>query len=232
MLKEKEIIIIKRLLYDSLNQETMENKIKLNVLGFSFNQAQTGTYGLVLSEENGLRRLMVLVGGPEAQSIAFKLQHIAPPRPLTHDLLKAIAETCDIKLKYIFINKYIDGAFHSDVVIEHPITHDDITIDARTSDAINMALRFNSPIYTTEEIMRTMGIVIDETVIEEEQEEDKELESEDSTSDKNINLELLNEDELKEMLKSAIQDEDYELASILRDEITRLNNEPNLDNIF
>ena len=195
----------------------MSNKVKLTVLGFSFNQTQSGTYGLVLSEEQGMRRLMIVVGAPEAQSIAFELQNISPPRPLTHDLFKPIFESFSIALKEVFIHHFIDGVFHSKLTLgqgEHVVE-----IDSRTSDAIAIAIRTNSPIYTTEEIMRELGVVIDNKDMETKEHQDEEV------KDRPYDFSLQSTEELQTQLHDALQREDYELASIIRDEIAKKKND-------
>lgn len=192
----------------------MNNKVKLVVLGFSFNQTQSATYGLVLSEEVGLRRLMVVVGAPEAQSIAFRLQNVIPPRPLTHDLFKPMLDSFFIDLEEVVIHKFEDGVFHSKLVLsqgEHVIE-----IDSRTSDAVAIALRNNAPIYTTEKIMKELSVVIDDSVLKDE---NREYSDDGEVGGRDFSL--LNTLQLKDMLKDAVKDEDYELASILRDEIGR-----------
>lgn len=190
----------------------MDGKVKLSVLGFSFNQTRTGTYGMVLAEESGVRRLMVIVGTPEAQSIAFKLQNSAPPRPLTHDLIQTILNEFKIVLTEIFIYKYVDGVYYSKLRLKQ--NDFVVEIESRTSDAVAIALRTKSPIYTTEGIMQAHGIVFEESTSDIDQ-------NGDDTLDLSLDYSLLNEDELKTMLEDAIQGEDYELASILRDELER-----------
>lgn len=195
----------------------MNRKVKLSVLGFSFNQTQSGTYGLVLAEDNGLRRLMIIVGAPEAQSIAFKLHDSAPPRPLTHDLVQSLLHNFDILLEEVVIYKYEDGVFYSRLKLNGPDNKLSY-IDSRTSDAIAIALRTQSPIYTTEDIMQELAVVVSD---KEDEIDDVEIGSVDEQPADNYSL--FNRDELEEMLDDAIKGEDYELASILRDEIVKKN---------
>lgn len=190
----------------------MEDKVKLSVLGFSFNQTRTGTYGLVLAEEDGVRRLMVVVGTPEAQSIAFRLQGAEPPRPLTHDLMQALLNTFDIRLLEIDIYKYEDGVFFSKLLLKQKDRL--VEIESRTSDAVAIALRTKSPIYTSEAIMKELGIILDDKSTDEINNDDLEFD---------MDYSLLELDELESMLKDAIDGEDYELASMLRDELKRKN---------
>lgn len=192
----------------------MGNRVKLSVLGFSFNQTQSGAYGLVLSEEGGVRRLMVIVGTPEAQSIAFKLQDSAPPRPLTHDLIKTILSQLNVTLREVEIYKYEDGIFFSRIILEQEDKV--IQLESRTSDAVAIALRTQSPIYTTEQIMRDHSIVFDENAAKETT---KEEEVEDTK--KEIDYSLLNKSELEALLQEAVAGENYELASLLRDELEK-----------
>ena len=198
------------------------NKIKLNVLGISYSQTQSGAYALVLTEENGDRRIPIIVGGFEAQSIAIQLEGLHPPRPLTHDLFLNFALSFNIKLLEVNIYKLEEGVFYS------KLTCDDgkkrITVDARTSDAIALALRFKCPIYTTEEIMARSGIVLD---VEKESKKSKSAGSKTSSSkyqyDESISSELRSAkmEDLHKMLEEAINNENYERASEIRDELKR-----------
>ena len=193
----------------------MERKVKLTVLGFSFNQTQSGTYGLVLAEDNGLRRLMIIVGAPEAQSIAFKLHDSSPPRPLTHDLVQTILGSFDILLEEVLIYKYEDGVFYSKLKLNGPgkkVSY----VDSRTSDAIAIALRTHSPVYTTEDIMKELAVVVNDS-----EDDIDNVVSEESPEQPHDNYSLFGRDELLVMLDDAIKGEDYELASILRDEIMK-----------
>lgn len=188
-------------------------KVKLSVLGFSFNQSQTGTYGLVLAEANGLRRLMVVVGTPEAQSIAFKLHNSKPPRPLTHDLFQTVLNKASIKLREVNIYKYNEGVFFSKLLFMMGETM--FEIESRTSDAVALALRSKAPIYTTEKIMRELSVVFKES------DEAEEFETNLSDVDTEQYYSMLHYEELETMLREAIDNEDYELASLLRDELEK-----------
>lgn len=191
-----------------------ENKIKLTILGISFSQVQPGAYALIFAEEQGIRRLPVVIGTPEAQSIAIVMENIPTPRPLTHDLIKSMMSEFSINLKEVLIYKFENGAFHSELLFSQG--DKEVRIDARTSDAVAIALRTNTPIFTTSEIMEEMAVVIDENVTnlsdavaKEENEEEDDLED----------ITILTVEELSNLLEKAIQDEDYELATTLRDEI-------------
>jgi bifunctional DNase/RNase len=199
------------------------NKVKLNVLGISYSQTQTGAYALVLAEENGRRRIPIIVGGFEAQAIAIQLEGLKPPRPLTHDLFLNFAHTFNIDLLEVTVYKLEEGVFFSKLTCDNGQRI--IEIDARTSDAIALALRFKCPIYTTEEILRKAGIILDF-----EKEAAVQPGSEPAATPRNIpvqdntfyeELKKSNLEELREMLEEAINDENYEKASIIRDEINR-----------
>jgi len=198
------------------------NKVKLNVLGISYSQTQTGAYALVLAEEDGRRRIPIIVGGFEAQAIAIQLEGLKPPRPLTHDLFLNFAHTFNIDILEITVYKLEEGVFYSKLTCDNGQRI--IEIDARTSDAIALALRFKCPIYTTEEILKKAGIILDfekEAVVQS---------NGTATPPRSINLqdkpfadELKNNNlqELKGLLKEAIMEEDYEKASLIRDEISK-----------
>ena len=127
----------------------MDNRIKLRVLGITYSQIQSGAYALVLAEENGSRRIPIIIGTAEAQSIAIQLEHLTPPRPLTHDLFVAFAEAFDIHLKEVFIYKFEEGVFSAELIVEDK-EGEVKKIDSRTSDAIAFELRCNAQITTTE----------------------------------------------------------------------------------
>jgi len=190
----------------------MDSKVKLSVLGFSFNQTQSGAYGLVLAEEDGIRRLMIVVGTPEAQSIAFKLQGSVPPRPLTHDLFRSLLTEADITLREVEIYKYENGVFFAKLVLRQG--DKDMEIESRTSDAVAIALRTKSPIYTTETIMQQQAVIFDENTAQE-------VSGNEERDDLALDYSLLSPEELETLLKDAVDGEDYELASLLRDELKK-----------
>lgn len=200
------------------------SKIKLNVLGISYSQTQTGAYALVLTEEHGERRIPIIIGGFEAQAIAIQLEGLKPPRPLTHDLFLNFAISFGINLMEVNIYRLEEGVFYSKLICNNG--GKDIMIDARTSDAIALALRFKCPIYTTEEIMQKSGIVIDieesgkarpsvskEPTIENQDKIKKE-------ADRSLYKDL-DVDALEKLLDEAVRNEEYEKASIIRDEINK-----------
>jgi bifunctional DNase/RNase len=201
-------------------------KIKLNVLGISYSQTQSGAYALVLSEEEGNRRIPIIVGGFEAQAIAIELEGLAPPRPLTHDLFKNFAESYGITLVEVNIHKLEDGVFFANILCDNGGQR--MILDARTSDAIALALRFRCPIFTTEEIVEKAGIVLDfekgsefeQPDAAQEDETEKIAEKPRKTTSK-MDLSKTSMDELRSMLSEAVSKEDYEKASEIRDEINR-----------
>lgn len=199
------------------------SKIRLNVLGISYSQTQTGAYALVLAEENGKRRIPIIVGGFEAQAIAIQLEGLKPPRPLTHDLFLNFARTFKINLLEVTVYKLEEGVFFSKLTCDNG--RQIIEIDARTSDAIALALRFKCPIYTTEEIMRKSGIILD---FEKEARTITKSKSDPATQDIDVEesapkegLGKISSQELKIMLDEAIKNENYERASLIRDEMKR-----------
>ncbi len=190
-------------------------KIKLEIVGLSYSQTQSGAYALVLSEVEGNRRLPIIIGGFEAQAIAIELEKMVPTRPLTHDLFKNFATTFSIEVKEVIVYKLVEGIFYSKIICQQDGTIAEI--DARTSDAIAIGVRFNCPVYTYESILSSAGILLDESAIDEN---DLLAESLDESSEENTIASLSNED-LASQLNQAIQDEDYELASRIRDEIKK-----------
>lgn len=192
-------------------------KVKLNILGLSVSQSQSGAYALVLAEENGDRRIPIIIGPVEAQSIAIQLEGLKPPRPLTHDLFKQMANAFDIEVTEVIIYKLEEGIFYSELICSR--NDQPIVIDSRTSDAVALALRFGCPIYTSEEILQRAGIVI-EFENEQSHEEWHQPANEDVSRVKH-KYEKYTSAELTQMLNNAIASEDYEKASAIRDEINR-----------
>ncbi len=193
-------------------------KIKLNILGLSVSQSQSGAYALVLAEENGDRRIPIIIGPIEAQSIAIQLEGLKPPRPLTHDLFTQLALLFDIHISEVIIHKLEEGIFYSELICVRGNVK--IPIDSRTSDAVALSLRFDCPIYTTEEILERAGIVIEFENEHSGQEEWYQAMSDEPSRGKH-EYEKYTSSELTEMLNNAIRDEDYEKASAIRDEINR-----------
>lgn len=202
-------------------------KIKLNVLGISYSQTQSGAYALVLSEEEGSRRIPIIVGGFEAQAIAIELEGLTPPRPLTHDLFKNFSDSYGIRILEVNIHKLEEGVFFANILCDNG--DQQMTLDARTSDAIALALRFQCPIFTTEEIVEKAGIVLDfEKGSGLEPSDDPEtteemVEAPEKPGKRTIHPDISESsmEELKALLADAVAREDYERASEIRDEINR-----------
>ena len=192
-------------------------KIKLNVIGISYSQTQSGAYALVLSEEGGERRIPIIIGGFEAQAIAIQLEELNPPRPLTHDLFYNFSLAFNIDIAQVLIYKLEEGVFYAKLFCEGK-DGNEITIDSRPSDAIALALRFNCPIFTTEEIMAKAGIVLESDKQEEEEAVTEKTHNEPKTKG---SYSKYNVEQLNQMLMEAIEKEDYEKASQIRDEINR-----------
>jgi bifunctional DNase/RNase len=193
-------------------------KIKLEIVGLSYSQTQSGAYALVLSEVGGNRRLPIIIGGFEAQAIAIELEKMVPTRPLTHDLFKHFADSFEITVTEVVIYNLVEGIFFSKLVCAK--NGQTVEIDARTSDAIAIGIRFNCSIYTYENILSSAGILLDEEDLEDD--EFKETpEIEEGTSENR--LDGLSEEDLNTELNQAIENEDYELASRIRDEIKKRN---------
>ena len=201
--------------------------VKLTIKGISYSQTQNGAYALILNEVDGERKLPIVIGAFEAQSIAIALEkEIKPPRPLTHDLFKNFADRFGIVVKQVIIHKLVDGVFYSSIICERDKIEE--IIDARTSDAIALALRFSAPIFTYKNILEKAGIYLKANPL-------------DSNSTDNIDDVLSNSatlgreetntsgityskntiTELNQMLDTAVNNEDYEMAAKIRDEISK-----------
>ena len=188
------------------------DKIELKIIGISYSQTQTGAYALVLKEVGGERRIPIIIGASEAQAIAIELEKLKPIRPLTHDLFVSLATSFAISVIEIYIIKLQEGIFYSELVCERGGAI--VKMDSRTSDAIALALRFRCPIYATEEIVSKAGIVLGTK--EEAQHDNKTAEQ------SSINtLSKKTKDELQKMMDKAVNNENYELASEIRDEIAK-----------
>ena len=188
------------------------NKVPINVLGISYSQTQTGAYALVLGEENGNRRIPIIIGGFEAQAIAIQLEGLKPPRPLTHDLFHKFAVEYGVVVESVYIFRLEEGIFYSKLICTNGGKCAEF--DARTSDAIALALKFDCPIYTTEEIMERAGIVFTN-------EPQSPTGHPRETARKKTNLQYMDIAELENLLNEAVINENYERASEIRDEIKR-----------
>ncbi|MBO2542955.1 MULTISPECIES: bifunctional nuclease family protein [Salegentibacter] len=202
--------------------------VRLNIKGISYSQTQNGAYALILSEVEGERKLPIVIGAFEAQSIAIALEkEIKPPRPLTHDLFKNFADRFEITVKQVIIHKLVDGVFYSSLICERDKIEE--IIDARTSDAIALALRFDAPIFTYKNILDKAGIFLkgDEAEQEAAEKQEEEIISEELLPDDidiksdDTNYKKLSLDELKTLLSQAVNNEDYEKAARIRDEISK-----------
>lgn len=192
-------------------------KVRLEIVGLSYSQTQSGAYALVLGESAGSRRLPIIIGGFEAQAIAIELEKMKPTRPLTHDLFKSFAETFNVNVIEILIYNLVEGIFYAKLICTDGTK--DIEIDARTSDAIAIAVRFNCPIFTYEFILESSGIVLDDATIPNlSQFSDSDSTQEDGVDSEN-EFRTKSSEELKKMLESALDNEQYEMASKIRDEI-------------
>lgn len=194
------------------------DKVKLSILGISYNQTRSGAYALILSEEEGKRRVPIIIGASEAQSIAIHLEGLKPPRPLTHDLFLSFSEAFAIRLEEILIYNMKEGVFFSEIVFNDGKNR--IRIDARTSDAVALAIRFDAPVFISPKVLDEAGLEIE---VKEEQE--LPIEDDEELSVDDLKIPNLSDQELQIALKGAIDDENYELASVLKEELDRRINE-------
>ncbi len=192
-------------------------KIKLEIIGLSYSQTQSGAYALVLGEDKGKRRLPIIIGAFEAQAIAIELENMTPSRPLTHDLFKSLAQSFNIEVEEVIIFNLLEGVFYAKLICNDGDKK--LEIDARTSDAIAIAVRFGCPIYTYEFILSTAGIVLEDNASIESIEEHVERPAVSKLSEKELGS--ASTDELKELLKKAIDEEAYEKAGRIRDELNK-----------
>ena len=191
-------------------------KIELDIIALSHSVTQSHSFAVVLGEVGGTRRLPIVIGGFEAQAIAVALDNMKPSRPLTHDLMKTMCDTFEIELEYIFISKLVDGVFYSNLVCKRGAEYFDI--DSRTSDALALAVRFDCPIYVEESILLEAGVEADPneeaTLIDPQEKETADLAKSSATSYHTMTV-----PELQVELKAALDNEDYELAARIRDEL-------------
>lgn len=218
MILNTQVLILKKIM----------SLVKLTIKGISYSQTQNGAYALILNEVDGERKLPIVIGAFEAQSIAIALEkEIKPPRPLTHDLFKSFADRFDILVKQVIIHKLVDGVFYSSIICERDKIEE--IIDARTSDAIALALRFNAPIFTYKNILDKAGIYLNNpTELENQNPDDEGVLSTPETfgldSEGNASTDIyksMSLSELHEVLEKAVQNEDYEKAAKIRDEISK-----------
>ncbi len=201
--------------------------VKLSIKGISYSHTQNGAYALILNEVEGERKLPIVIGAFEAQSIAIAIEkEIKPPRPLTHDLFKNFADRFDIVVKQVIIHKLVDGIFFSSIICERDGIEE--IIDARTSDAIALAIRFFAPIFTYKNILDKAGIILKSSSLEDmtqegplEDDTDFEQETVPQQSVKQGDYAHYSLSELYELLENAVMKEDYEKAAKLRDEVSK-----------
>lgn len=198
--------------------------VRLNIKGISYSQTQNGAYALILNEVDGDRKLPIVIGAFEAQSIAIALEkEIRPPRPLTHDLFKNFADRFDVIVKQVIIHKLVDGVFYSSLICERDKIEE--IIDARTSDAIALALRFQAPIFTYKNILDKAGIYLKVNPKKEEEQQDSILVDDMIAEEIETNLQESYKgktlQELNTLLDEAVANEDYETAAKIRDEISK-----------
>ncbi len=196
-------------------------KIKLDIIGLSYSQTQSGAYALVLGEEKGKRRLPIIIGGFEAQAIAIELEQMTPSRPLTHDLFKSFAVSFGIEVQEVIIYNLVEGIFFAKLICGNGDKV--LEIDARTSDAIAISVRFHCPIYTYEFILSTAGIILEEGASLSEGGTGDPLESIEKEKKRGKENELSKSslEELQALLQTALEEEAYEKASKIRDEIKK-----------
>ena len=198
-------------IFDKVKLNNMNKKVELSVVGISYSQVQSGAYALIFAENDGPRRLPIVIGTPEAQSIAIVLEKIKPPRPLSHDLMVTTLKALNAELLDVFIHKFENGAFYAELTIQRG--EDQYKIDSRTSDGVALAIRTGATIHTTEEIMTKMSLIL------ETEEEDQQLDVLIENNDKKLSE--LSTQQLNSLLEDALSIEDFETAIKLRDELKK-----------
>ena len=201
--------------------------IRLHIRGISYSQTQTGAYALILEEDFGKRKIPVIIGSYEAQSIALALQKdLTPPRPITHDLFTNFAKSLHFVVKAVFIYKLKDGVFYSNILFQNRDTDEEIEIDSRTSDAIALAVRFEAPVYATKEILEKAGVYME--MNEDELATESTFEKALDTIENQLNINDIEDSfahltdfEINDLISKAIENEDYETAAKLRDELVK-----------
>ncbi len=199
-----------------------ENRVKLTVMGLSYSHIQTGAYALILAEVGGPRRIPVVIGATEAQSIALKMEGITPPRPMTHDLFNAMTHAFGIQLRQVFIYKFEDGIFSSELTFSDGDRT--VVLDSRTSDAIAIAMRTGAPIYTTPEIVEATGFTMEEVTDDDGNDEaidDSRTDDDNDSLPAGPRLENYAIEELERTLERLIADEDYEEAARVNEILKR-----------
>jgi len=190
-------------------------RVKLKVTGISYSQTQSGAYALILNEENGDRRIPIIIGGFEAQAIVIKLENLDPPRPLTHDLFRKFADEFNIAVTEVMIYKLEEGVFFSKLVCNNGVK--EYSIDSRTSDAVALALRFDCPIFITEDILEKAGITVNQS----DTETTSTAEPDNVFTNVSGKYSSYSDEELYKMIDDSVKTEDYERAASIRDEIEK-----------
>lgn len=210
----------------------MDDRIRLKVMGISYSQLQSGAYALLLSEENGPHKIPIVIGSSEAQSIAIKMEGIIPPRPLTHDLFVSFAHAFGVKLTEVFIYKFEDGIFYSELTFSDGSRS--VQLDARTSDAIAIAMRTHTPIFTTRDVVSETGFILDENDISDsssdhkDTDEDTEIPGADYFAEPKLENYAI--EELERTLMQLTEDENYEEAARVNEILQRKKNERDSNN--
>ena len=193
--------------------EKENSHILMTIWGLSYSRMKSGAYILILAEAAGDRRLPIIIGSGEAQAISFSLEKKTPPRPLTHDLMASMCQAFGMELKEVFISDCVEDVFYAELYFEHKGEY--ITLGSRTSDAVALALRVGAPIYTTENVLRKRGMVFEETEQGSRQRMIvKKIRDEETWED-------ATDEELQEALQKAVEQEEYEQASMIRDELKK-----------
>jgi bifunctional DNase/RNase len=195
-------------------------KVELKIRALSYSNKQSGAFALVLTEKNGSRDIPVIIGQHEAQAIAIALEKaVSPPRPLTHDLFKNFAQSFHIKLHEVIIHDIRDGVFYASLICTQDAK--EITLDSRPSDAVALAIRFDCPIYTTVEVLNKAGLNEQDDQTKDLIEEEEEVVAKEASKPDHSTIEDATMDELNDMMRQAVQNENYELAARVRDEIEK-----------
>lgn len=185
---------------------TNKDRVKLSILGITFSEVKTGVYAIILAQEDGPYHLPIIIGAPEAQAIALEIEGVKPPRPLTHDLFVSFTNAYGVVLKSVYIYKFKDGIFYSDLTFSDG--EREIIIDSRTSDAIAIAIRTNAPIYTTSKILKETGFLNDTSeTIHKDIKEEHDI--------KKPKIENYTIEELERTLNKLVNDEEYEKAAVV-----------------
>lgn len=196
----------------------MDNKIQVKIVGLSTSQAQSGSFALVLGEAEGNRKLPIIIGMAEAQAIAIELEKIKPNRPLTHDLFKELMVNFNIFIKEVNIYNLKEGIFYSKIIFKSEMG-EQVEIEARPSDAVALAIRVDAPIFVDSVIISEAGIIFSD----EEEGPETDIHPQDEVSKNDDSISRFSNDELLKLLNEAIENEDYERAAMLRDELNKRN---------